>query len=52
MSQRVRVHCPFHTEKTPSCQLDLETMRFLCFGCGASGEIKMELVQDVLDIDD
>jgi hypothetical protein len=30
--------CPFHEEKTPSCQVDDDTGRFHCFGCGAGGD--------------
>jgi hypothetical protein len=30
--------CPFHEEKTPSCQVDDESGRFHCFGCGAGGD--------------
>lgn len=30
--------CPFHEEKTPSLVLDTETMKFHCYGCGASGD--------------
>jgi hypothetical protein len=30
--------CPFHEERTPSCQVDDDTGRFHCFGCGAGGD--------------
>jgi DNA primase len=30
--------CPFHEERTPSLVVDLETMRYRCFGCGREGE--------------
>jgi hypothetical protein len=30
--------CPFHEEKTPSCQVDDDAGRFHCFGCGAGGD--------------
>ena len=36
--------CPFHVEKTPSCQLTglgngEKSSRFHCFGCGADGDV-------------
>jgi DNA primase len=31
--------CPFHHEKTPSFKVDRETQRFICFGCGAKGDV-------------
>ena len=37
--------CPFHTEKTPSCQLYLEDNHFHCFGCGAHGNVIKFLMQ-------
>lgn len=30
-----KIHCPFHTEKTASCEL--YPTRYHCFGCGADG---------------
>lgn len=30
--------CPFHDEKSPSCQVSDDTGRFHCFGCAASGD--------------
>ena len=30
--------CPFHAEKTPSCQIDDSKGRFKCFGCGQNGD--------------
>ena len=32
------VCCPFHSEKTPSCQVNDDQGRFHCFGCGAKGD--------------
>ncbi|MGI6425416.1 MAG: DNA primase [Tepidanaerobacteraceae bacterium] len=31
--------CPFHTEKTPSFNVDVEKRLFYCFGCGTGGNI-------------
>jgi len=44
-AQRGKILCPFHEEKTPSCQLYTDG-HYHCFGCGAHGWI-----DDDLDID-
>jgi hypothetical protein len=31
--------CPFHEEKSPSCQIDDGSGRFHCFGCGRGGDV-------------
>ena len=31
------VLCPFHSEKSPSCQINTQQKIFHCFGCGAKG---------------
>src|SRR5436190_11379222 len=31
--------CPFHTEKTPSFNVNKEKGVFKCFGCGAGGDV-------------
>ena len=34
------IKCPFHgngQERTPSCKLDIESSRYYCFGCHATG---------------
>ena len=36
----VKLLCPFHTEKTPSCIIDYRTLRFHCFGCGVTGNVE------------
>ena len=32
------VPCPFHEEKSPSCQVSNDRRKFHCYGCGASGD--------------
>lgn len=32
------VVCPFHQEKSPSCQVNDDRRKFHCYGCGASGD--------------
>jgi DNA primase len=31
--------CPFHAEKTPSFSVNAELKLFMCFGCGAKGDV-------------
>ena len=31
--------CPFHNEKTPSFSINAEHQFFICFGCGAKGDV-------------
>lgn len=31
--------CPFHTEKTPSFNVNTKIQRYKCFGCGVSGDV-------------
>ncbi|MFY9474216.1 MAG: DNA primase [Tepidanaerobacteraceae bacterium] len=31
--------CPFHSEKTPSFNVDVEKKLFYCFGCGVGGNV-------------
>lgn len=31
--------CPFHEERTPSCQVDPATQLFYCFGCHEGGDV-------------
>jgi DNA primase len=33
----LRLHCPFHEDKTPSLSINAETGKFHCFGCNAKG---------------
>jgi hypothetical protein len=32
-----RVLCPFHAERSPSCDVHLEKNTFICRSCGAAG---------------
>ncbi|MEO9170457.1 MAG: CHC2 zinc finger domain-containing protein, partial [Candidatus Baltobacteraceae bacterium] len=31
--------CPFHAEKTPSLHVHPDRSYFMCFGCGAAGDV-------------
>ncbi|MGN0665702.1 MAG: DNA primase [Huintestinicola sp.] len=31
--------CPFHSEKTPSCHINVSSQYFYCFGCHAGGDV-------------
>jgi DNA primase len=31
--------CPFHSERSPSFSVNDETGRYMCFGCGAKGDV-------------
>ena len=39
--------CPFHTEKTPSFNVNAAMQRYKCFGCGLGGD----LIQFVMEIE-
>lgn len=42
MRQRGRTFwccCPFHEERTPSCQVDPSTQLYYCFGCHEGGDV-------------
>jgi DNA primase len=36
LNKKIKIKCPFHGERTPSCVL-FPTGGFKCFGCGESG---------------
>ena len=38
--------CPLHNERTPSFFIDPKKQRFVCYGCGASGDV-ISLVQNL-----
>ena len=42
--------CPFHGEKTPSFNVNDETGRYMCFGCGAKGDV-FTFVQQIEHVD-
>jgi hypothetical protein len=33
----MKISCPFHTEQTPSCHVNIGKGFFHCFGCGTVG---------------
>ncbi len=39
--------CPFHTEKTPSFNVNAKIQRYKCFGCGESGDV----IKFVMELD-
>jgi len=36
LNRKIKINCPFHSERTPSCVL-FPTGGFKCFGCGEHG---------------
>ena len=34
---QIKITCPFHDDKTPSCSINTVKNNFQCFGCGAQG---------------
>ena len=36
---QIKIKCPFHPERTPSCSINVERGIFQCFGCGAKGNV-------------
>ena len=38
-SKQVKIHCPFHEDRTPSCSINIEKGIFNCFGCPAEGNV-------------
>jgi DNA primase len=39
MGTRFKGLCPFHSEKTPSFNVDADKGRYKCFGCGKAGDV-------------
>lgn len=39
-SKNILVHCPFHTDQTPSLSIDPDRNLAHCFGCGWSGNLE------------
>ena len=59
ISERVRLKktgraytglCPFHSEKTPSFQVDVEKQFYYCFGCQEGGDL-FRFVQKIQNVD-
>ncbi|MEY3290694.1 MAG: primase [Actinomycetota bacterium] len=42
--------CPFHSERSPSFSVNDETGRYMCFGCGAKGDV-FTFVQQMEQLD-
>lgn len=43
----VKMHCPFHEDRTPSAGVNHELERFHCFSCGRDGD-GIDLLQNEL----
>lgn len=39
VSRKYKVCCPYHSERTPSCEIDPKKGVFYCFGCGKGGDV-------------
>lgn len=39
VGNRIVARCPFHTEKTPSFAIFIDTNTYHCFGCQANGDV-------------
>lgn len=37
LTRKIKIQCPFHAERTPSCVL-FPTGGYKCFGCGKGGD--------------
>lgn len=49
-SNRYKVLCPFHNEKTPSLMVSKDRQGWHCFGCGKGGDM-FTFVQEIENID-
>lgn len=45
-SERVKILCPIHRERTPSCSIDFSENLWYCFGCKQGGD-QIELIKKV-----
>lgn len=46
-TNQIKIHCPFHEDKTPSLSIDTEGKKFNCFGCPAKGNaLEFVLLQE------
>lgn len=39
IKRRYKICCPFHKERTPSCEVNPKKGVYHCYGCGASGDV-------------
>ena len=37
--RQIKIHCPFHKDKTPSCGVNLDRGLFNCFSCQSGGHV-------------
>ncbi|MDB4020210.1 CHC2 zinc finger domain-containing protein [Planktomarina temperata] len=37
--KQIKINCPFHTDKTPSCGINLDRGLFNCFSCQSGGHV-------------
>ncbi len=49
VSGDVMVCCPVHDDRTPSMVLHLDSDRYHCFGCGATGDV-VQWVRDIYGV--
>jgi len=48
--RKLKALCPFHSEKTPSFQVDVEKQFYYCFGCQEGGDL-FRFVQKIQNVD-
>lgn len=48
--RKLKALCPFHLEKTPSFQVDVEKQFYYCFGCQEGGDL-FRFVQKIQNVD-
>jgi len=41
--------CPFHLERTRSCEVDEETMTYYCYSCGKKGDVEWKVRRQVYE---
>ena len=39
--------CPFHNEKTPSFTINLQKQNYVCYGCGANGDVFSYIMESI-----
>ena len=45
--KKLAIRCPFHNERTPSMVIELKSLRYHCFGCGADGEVNFSGISGI-----